>query len=299
MNNLDDLFTAQSEQKNVTLTSFNKEEWSAKKQIERQQTFEMVDTMANAAANERGVLQQYLDVQARFDRYSVANALLITGQMPKATKLASFDDWKKQRVFVQRNEKGIVLLEPGNEYTREDGSIGLSYNVKKVFDVSQTDSHRRSTPNVTHDIRLVLKALINQAPCRLDMTNDIQDGVGAVYQPESRTILIRQGMSGEDIFRCLSQEMVHAYMDKGNRGQYDRDQNALVAHCASYMLCRRYGIPTDGYQIDRAAEAMRGMDVRAIRDVLGDVRDTANDISFNMYRELHPREVQNQENAPR
>lgn len=35
--------------------------------------------------------QPYLDVQARFDRYSVSNAVLIAAQCPEATRLADFD----------------------------------------------------------------------------------------------------------------------------------------------------------------------------------------------------------------
>ena len=46
----------------------------------------------------------YLDVQARFDLYSVSNAILIAAQCPEATKLADFDTWKADGVYVKRGQ---------------------------------------------------------------------------------------------------------------------------------------------------------------------------------------------------
>ena len=79
------------------------------------------------------IFQTYLDVQSRFDRYSVGNALLIMERNPQAKKLGDVDYWKGQGGFIKRNQfdKPIIILEPGNEYTREDGSVGVSYNTKR------------------------------------------------------------------------------------------------------------------------------------------------------------------------
>ena len=79
------------------------------------------------------VFRAYLDVQARFDLYSVSNAILIAAQCPEATKLADFDTWKADGVYVKRGQDAISILEPGKEYTRQkDGSTGVFCNVKKV-----------------------------------------------------------------------------------------------------------------------------------------------------------------------
>ena len=71
-----------------------------------------------------------LNTQAQFDRYSVSNALLIAYQHPGATKVADFSTWKEEDVFVKKGEKAITMLEPGSEFTREDGTTGFSANVK-------------------------------------------------------------------------------------------------------------------------------------------------------------------------
>ena len=166
MPNYDDLFSAQPDPQGGE--SFDKDAWAVKKQHERDQVYGLIDayvhdmgslgklTFANA-------FQTYLDVQARFDRYSVSNAVLIAAQMPEATRLADFDAWKDNGVYVKRGAEAITILEPGKEYTRqEDGSTGVFYNPKKVFDISQTSAIQQTAPAVNRDERLLLKALMNK-----------------------------------------------------------------------------------------------------------------------------------------
>ena len=167
MPNFDDLFAPQSVQREDT--PFDKDAWAAKKQAERESVYEMIDRYATDMGGDGGLFRAYLDVQARFDLYSVSNAILIAAQCPEATKLADFDHWKESGVYVKRGADAITILEPGKEYEKDDGSTGVSYNVKKVFDISQTNSRQRAVPPVTRDERLLLKALMNNAPCRTRM----------------------------------------------------------------------------------------------------------------------------------
>ena len=61
--------------------------------------------------------RQYLNVQGRFDRYSVANAILVSAQMPEATQLKEYSKWKASRVYVNKDAQKIIILEPSKEYT--------------------------------------------------------------------------------------------------------------------------------------------------------------------------------------
>ena len=143
MNNFDDHFTAGGEKnESKSERSYNKEEWAAKKQQERTDAFELLDAATKEAVENCETFRDYLLVQSRFGRYSVSNALLIAYQNNEAAYLADFETWKEKGVFVHRGEKAITLLEPGNEFTREDGTTGFSVNVKRMFDVSQTNSRR-------------------------------------------------------------------------------------------------------------------------------------------------------------
>ena len=139
MNDFDDIM-AKANGSNTTQTKkpFDKSAWIEKKQQERQEVYDLMDKTADEVKVDIDKYKQYLDVQGRFDKYSVGNALVISATLPTATQLKEFDDWKEAGAFIKKGENGIKILEPGDPYTRADGSSGISYNVKKMFDISQT-----------------------------------------------------------------------------------------------------------------------------------------------------------------
>lgn len=92
----------------------------------------------------------FLDVQARFDRYSATNALLIYAQNDEATRLRDFDGWKERGIYVRKNETGISILEAGDSYVTEDGRTGYYYNVKR----SLTSAKRM--PNASGSRRCIM-----------------------------------------------------------------------------------------------------------------------------------------------
>ena len=281
MNNYDDLFTANGEQKDSkTERPFNKEEWAAKKQQERTEAFEMLDNASVEAVANPETFRDYLLIQSRFGKYSVSNALLISYQNNEATYLADFETWKEKGVFVQKGERGITLLEPGNEFTREDGTTGFSINVKKVFDISQTNSER-SYSRRTPDERRVLKALISSSPCDIRMTNELDGNVCARYMPKDDAIYIRQGLDGEDIFRSLSQEIVIANFAKNGVA---REDCVFTAYCATYVLCERNGFDTGDFDFEKVPEMFKDAEPKAIRGQLDKIRDSANELSQDMNR---------------
>lgn len=281
MNNYDDLFTANGEKKeSKTERPFDKEEWAAKKQQERTEAFEMLDAATEEAVANPETFRDYLLIQSRFGKYSVSNALLISYQNNEATYLADFETWKEKGVFVQKGERGITLLEPGNEFTREDGSTGFSINVKKVFDISQTNSERNYSRR-TPDERRVLKALISSSPCDIRMTNELDGNVCARYVPKDDAIYIRQGLDGEDIFRSLSQEIVIANFAKNG---VDREDCVFTAYCATYVLCERNGFDTGDFDFEKVPEMFKDAEPKAIRGQLDKIRDSANELSQDMNR---------------
>lgn len=119
----------------------SKEEYAEKKRAEKEKVYQMIDDAAREIVSDPEKFKSFLDTQSRMDRYSAANALLIYSQYPQATQLKDFDDWGKDNVKITKGAKSISILEPV-EYTRADGSPGISYNVKKVFDVTQTNGRK-------------------------------------------------------------------------------------------------------------------------------------------------------------
>ncbi|MGM9659440.1 MAG: hypothetical protein ACI3WQ_02460, partial [Faecousia sp.] len=186
MSNFDDIFEGNAPRKGQTNQPFDKEAWAEKKQAERQAVYDLADTTAEAVSADGSKFQAYLDVQTRFSRYSATNVLLILAQKPDATQLKDFDGWKDAGASIKRQQKGISILEPGEEYEREDGSIGTSYNVKRVFDISQTTARAKAQPSVSMDDRLLLKALISRPTVPMQTVDDLPNHMGALYDHDQQ-----------------------------------------------------------------------------------------------------------------
>ena len=301
-NNFDDLFAPDAEgyaaDYGMDSQPFDKDAWAERKQKERADMYALVDEGTEAIASDPEHFKSYLNVQARFDRYSVTNAILIEKQMPDAAKLADFDTWKASKVNIKKGENAISIFEPGNEYTREDGSTGVSVNIKKVFDISQTTA-KPAPAKHNNDMRTVIKALISASPCAVVMDSEKTEQKAAVYSPEANVIYIRQGMSGENIFRALSQEAAVAkFAAKG----LDRSSCAFYTYCTAYILCERNGFDTTGYNFDRVPDVIfKGMEPKAVREQLTSIRDMANSISQDMSRALEAieRSSKNRDEAAR
>ena len=287
MNGFDDIFNVPAAQGGSDNRPFDKKAWGEKKQAERQSVYDLADSTASAVASDGRMLQSYLDTQARFDRYSSTNVLLIMAQMPQATQLKDFDGWAEAGASIKKHQHGISILEPGKEYQREDNTRGTSYNVKKVFDISQTTARAKKQPAVNLDDRLMLKALILQPPVAIVTTDELQGNVGALYDHDQQVLFVRRGMSAPDIFRSVSKELALAQL-AGSREHFDRRDAAFAAYCVSYVLCRQNGVDVSGYDFSRLPDWFRSAQPQAIRNTLTEIRDTAGEISKRMSRVLEP-----------
>lgn len=288
MSNFDDIFdtpAAHPDEQDFENQPFDKDAWKEKKQAERDQVYALVDSTAEAIAQDGGKFQEYLDVQSHFDRYSVGNALLIAAQMPKAVQLRDFDSWKESGASIKKQQKAISILEPGEEYTRDDGSTGVSYNVKKVFDISQTTAKSQAKPTVSRDDRLLLKALINHPPVPIQTAADLPDNVGAYYDHEQQVIFVKKGMDASNIFRSVSMELAHAELAQGSE-DYSRPEAGFKAYCASYMLCKKNGVDVGGYDFKTLPDSFKSMEAQEIRAELSSAKESVDNISMRMSKVL-------------
>jgi hypothetical protein len=286
MENFDDIFSTQT-QRNTQYTpadAFNKDAWAASKQAERGEVYEMMDTATEKAISSGKDFRCYLDTLSRFERYSAGNVLLILAQMPEATQLRDFDGWKEKNVSIKKNEKGIRILEPGEEYTREDGTTGVSYNVKKVFDISQTTAKQESQKEHP-DARQFIRALMQASPVTVTISESLPPDIGAHYDPKSGIISIRRGMDAPDIVRALSQEIAHAELDNQDE-RYDRGNAAFTAYCVSYIVCKRAGLDVSRFSFDRLPESYAAMEPQAGRAELTHIRNVSADILENINSKL-------------
>lgn len=287
MANLDEIF---GNEKQTTIEPYSKEDWIKQKNENRALAYEMLETASEELNNPDSVMA-YLDIQSRFDRYSVSNALLVAYQNPEATRLCDSKTWQKNHVFINKGEIGILILEPGKEYTREDGRTVTPYNAKKVFDISQTNAKPRPQRTKTPDARVVVKAMIKTSPVPVEISNQLPEEVKAIYQPEAKKIFIRQGLDGDEIVRLLSKEIAFARLDKGG---FNRENLEFSARAISYIVTSRAGF--EPAPITRISEQFLSLSAKEKRAEFSQIRDHANTISNTINKAL---EAKNKEHGDR
>lgn len=168
-----------------------------KEKAERDEIYFLADATAEKVAADGGKFKEYLDVQANFRHYSATNALLILAFNKDASRLGDKDFWRDQGVYIKRQEFGrpIKIIESNGEYTRDDGSIGVSYNIKRVYDISQTTARTRAPQAASHDARALLNALIYKRPAPVQSVDELPNGMEAVYDCEQNAVFVRRGLS--------------------------------------------------------------------------------------------------------
>lgn len=289
MSNFDDIFESAPQ-----TDAFDKEAWAAKKKAERDAVYALADATAEEVCADGGKLRDYLDVQANFRNYSATNTLLILATKPDARRLGDKDFWRDQGVYIKRQEfsRPIRIVESNGEYTRDDGSIGVSYNIKRVYDISQTTSRMKTQPPVTHDARALLNALIYKRPAPVQSVDELPNGSAAVYDREQNAVFVRRGLSANDLFCGLAKALAQAEFARTGE-EYTEENAAFKAHCVSYILGKEFGLDVSGYAFETPVDFLRTDDPQTLRAELSDIRDTAFDISARMMRALE------QSKAPR
>ena len=259
---------------------FDKAEWAAQKQAQRQEAYELIDNTCSEMMADGESFRQYLDVQGRFDRYSVANAVLVSAQMPEATQLKDYNAWKQSRVYVNKDAQKIVILEPSKEYTRDDGTKAVGYNAKVVYDISETSAKDRQQAQEPKTMRELVSAMIDASPVPFVPVADLE--IPAYYDSKQQTIFIKTGLTEEQLFVSMAKEVSVAVFDfKHNES---RDASDFKSFCVAYMVSTRYGVDTRGFSFDRLPREFSEMDTQVFKGELGSMRDVLGEIQSDMFK---------------
>ena len=293
MNNFDDLFEQQPQKEPARKPEPQKGKpkkqwWQLREEKQRKEAYATLDKKFGEFSEGRGDMKAYLDVQSRFPFHSARNAILIGEQCPDAQRVGGYKEWASQGIEILEEEKRlpIIILEPGKAYRREDGSVGQNFFAKEVFDVSQTTARDEAQPQVNYDERLLLKGLIASSPAPIHATEELPQGRGALYDPEQNAILVKKGMDAPDIFRCVSLEVANVQLVR-NREGYSREAEGYKAYAVSYMLCKRYGVDAQEYDISRLDGVLQGQDPKeVVPAALTDMRDTFKELNGRMARAM-------------
>lgn len=263
------------------------EEWGEKKRQEKDDLYHEIDDTTMSIMQDPEKFKGFLDTQSRVNRYSTANAMSIYKHCPNATKLREFDDWVSDNVKIKKGEKSLPILEP-YEYTKKDGSSGIDYNIKKVFDVSQTTAHQQPAPSLNRDPQKLVAVLIDTAPVTVKSVDELPyPNMGAYYNNEEQNLLIKRGIGDSvGLFQCVAQELGHAQLSI-NSETYSRKDMGFQAVCIAYMLCRKFGVDTQNFAVDRIPDEWKNKEPKTIRAELTKSRNAMNEIYSRTSDELN------------
>ena len=255
----------------------DREKFKEKKRAELEALYDAVNEETLMIAEDPEKFSAYLRVQARFNRYTVTNAILLLHQFSDAQKLKTFEGWKRDGASVKRGEKSISILEPYS-YTKADGSMEKGFRIKKLFDISQTDVRMSPDPFLTGvSSRSLLRALLEASPVKSEAADTLDHGKDAVYDQEKQKIYIRRMLDPDDFFRAAAASIAEAQLaEQGvSCGQEELESKAKAT---AFMLCTKYGIDPGSLGAKMTGADAR-MEIKEIKAELSEIRNAFTSIT--------------------
>lgn len=248
--------------------SLSTEEWKNFKNQEKQSLYEMVESSLTDIKDNQQNFEKYLDIKSKFSNYSVNNTLLIYAQKPDATKIKPFDEWKKYGASVLNGEKGIMILEPSEKFTREDGTEGVYFNVKKVFDISQTSYQLKPKTNFYSNEVLLKGFLYN---CSIKPMEEMKEN--ALWNDKEKILYIKKGLDAKELFYSVLKELSKKDLNKKDK------LIDFKSDCIAYMICKRYNININNLCNTKIPDNLKNMDNQEFKNELINMNNCMDEIN--------------------
>lgn len=262
--------------------------------------------------------KQFLNVMAKFPRYSVNNTMLIMMQRPDAQLCQSFTGWKQMGRYVKKGEKGISILAPApykiereqtkldekgrpvfdadGEPVKEKVEVTIrAFKVVKTFDLSQTDGKELPTIGPSELVGNIegypklLQALQEISP--VPVSFELIDGdAKGFYHLEDKKIVVQDGLSAGQTIKTLLHEMAHEKLhDKDNVPEakdISRNGKEVEAESVAYVVCQHYGINTSDYSFSYVAGWSEGKETPELKASLDKIRQTASEFIYQIDQKM-------------
>lgn len=220
--------------------------------------------------------KNFLEGMSHFNNYSVRNIQLIKAQLPEASMVASFNEWKKRNGHVNKGEKALYVQAPVTVIKKDaDGKpiINAETGEKEtftyfkpvpVFDISQVspvEGKELDLPkmgevipsqitkeyyqNVYRSLRDISQKE-NGIPIRF---RELEKSDGS-YSPKTNEITIKKGMTYEQTLSTLIHEMAHSELHNKKslterfEGKLTRSSKELQAESIAYVVSNHLGFDT-------------------------------------------------------
>lgn len=220
--------------------------------------------------------KNYLEGMAHFNHYSPRNIQLIKAQLPEATMVASFEEWKKRNGHVNKGEKALYVQAPvtvikkdvdGNPVVNSETGEKETFTYFKpvpVFDISQISPQQGKQLNLPKSSEAipaqlnkdyyqnVYRALrdISQKENGIPIRFRELEQSDGFYNPKTNDITIKKGMTYEQTLSTLIHEMAHSELhNKKNlterfESKLTHSSEELQAESVAYVVSNHLGFDT-------------------------------------------------------
>lgn len=262
-----------------------KEEFAARKKAEKEAVYDTIDDSITEMMNDDESFISYLDFQSRMDFYSASNAILIMSRCPDATLLKSADSWNELDVKINKGEKAIHILEPIEDVDK-NGEQRTFYNVKNVFDISQTNAEPKPPQKAESNPKALAVSLMETAPMQKVNAAELPiPNSTAYYDHDNNKLMVKKGSNPISVFRDVARELALAEIADGC-DEYNRQECLPSAVCSAYMLCQKYGIDNSDMNVTAAKQEWAGLENKKIRSRLAMANDGLYSVGKNLYIQL-------------
>ncbi|MCW8634116.1 PBECR4 domain-containing protein, partial [Streptococcus macedonicus] len=220
--------------------------------------------------------KNFLEGMSHFNNYSVRNIQLIKAQLPEASMVASFNEWKKRNGHVNKGEKALYVQAPVtvikkdadgkpiiNSETGEKETLtyfkpvpvfdisqvspvkGKELNLPKMGEVIPSQITKEYYQNVYRSLRDISQKE-NGIPIRF---RELEKSDGS-YSPKTNEITIKKGMTYEQTLSTLIHEIAHSELHNKKslterfEGKLTRSSKELQAESIAYVVSNHLGFDT-------------------------------------------------------
>lgn len=271
-----------------------KEEFAQQMKERRDELNQMVDSELDKIKSNPQAYLNYLDKQAMFDQYTVSNTLLIMAQKPDASLIKSPDKWREDKSYIRKGEKGFTILEPKDDYVKEDGTTGKNYKMKSMFDISQLQRPPLIPEKETLKVDELVGSLSYKTPAQITVVDTNMNGQGVFYSMENKQISVAKNLEPQQLLTGLATECCFAELDPHSE-KFTREDLSFPAMSAAYMLCKKYGIETPSTEFaNQVKDYLGDLDNKDVKSYLANHKDTFDDVSKRMENGLYAQSVHKQ-----
>lgn len=244
------------------MARLSKEEWIKQNKEDREMAVKIRDNESNKVAESTAELIKYLDVQTRFEPYSVGNCLLITAMKPDAIQCKEEAEWSKRGYPIRDNKSPILITEATAPKIMEDGTTQTRFNTKRVYDITQTSAPLPEKEETISNKEL-LSGLLKASPINVNPVEDVgKEGKFVLYNSETNQFDICRGKDINFLIQDFVTEVAKYHLLKMEN--INKESIPFKATCICYMFCKKYDIPfpQDNFETQRNLISGEGKEVR-------------------------------------